>query len=94
MEPIIVILEGIEKRTAHIKRKDVATGMKVDDEEIFYTMKLAMKKIKYDRDENVKEGTGDPWMRVSISSKDENTFTEFAGMKMGDELALSIVKIE
>lgn len=86
---IQVKLVGVTKENKRIKRKD-ATGQKVDDVETIHTLKLAMQKIKYDRDENVKEGTDDPWARVSISSYDEKMFKEFEKLKMGASIVMTI----
>lgn len=85
--------EGVERKEKLISRKNILTGEKEDDKEISYTVKFAMKKIKLGRDENVKEGTSDPWMRIAISSFDEATFAEFDGMKMGDIVIISVDRV-
>lgn len=83
-------MDGIEQKEKLITRKNILTGENEDDVEKTYTMKIAMKKIKYDKDENMKEGTNDPWMRISITSFDKNVFAEFADMEMGDEITVTM----
>jgi len=84
-------LDGVERKEKLIQRKDEATGQKVDDKEVFYTAKFAMKKIKLEKDSgNVKEGTSDPWLRITISSYDEKVFESFKDAKMGDPVLISV----
>jgi hypothetical protein len=84
---------GIKTEKKMVMRKNKLTGEKVEDFEEFKTLTIAMKKIKYDRDENIKEGTNDPWIRVSISSFDPNAFEEYAKAKMGDTVLVTIEKV-
>jgi hypothetical protein len=53
-------------------------------------MKIALKKEKFDKDENVKEGTGDPWVRISISSYDPEVFKEFKKLPMGSHVTIVV----
>jgi hypothetical protein len=87
---ILTKLDGITEKQKYVTRKDIVTGEKVDDVETFYSMTLVMKKVKLDRDENVKEGTSDPWTRVTISSFDKKVFDEFKDLQMGDEIQIDI----
>lgn len=93
MDPITAKFIGIQKKKVLINRKDKATGQPVEDFEEFSTLTIAMKKIKYDRDENIKAGTSDPWMRLSISSFDPNMFEEYTDCNMGDEVMITIDKM-
>lgn len=86
-------LEGIASEKKRITKKNV-DGTKSDDMETITTMKLALKKIKYDRDENIKEGTDDPWGRVAISSMDGKVFDEFKTLEMGTEMVVFIEEAE
>jgi len=78
---------------ALVSKRD-AEGKKYTGEEKCYVMKLKIKKISYDKDGNVKDGCGDPWMGMSISSLDENAFKPFEGLEMGDEVIVSLTPVE
>ena len=82
-------LEGITSEKKRIPRKN-ADGTKSDDFEVINTMKIALKKEKFDKDENVKEGTGDPWVRISISSYDPEVFKEFKKLPMGSHVTIVV----
>lgn len=82
-------LEGITSEKKRITRKN-ADGTKSDDFEVINTMKIALKKEKLDKDENVKEGTGDPWVRISISSYDQEVFKEFKKLPMGSHVTIVV----
>ena len=82
-------LEGITSEKKRITRKN-ADGTKSDDFEVINTMKIALKKEKLDKDENVKEGTGDPWVRISISSYDPKVFEEFKKLPMGSHVTIVV----
>lgn len=82
-------LEGITSEKKRITRKN-ADGTKSDDFEVINTMKIALKKEKFDKDENVKEGTGDPWVRISISSYDPEVFKEFKKLPMGSHVTIVV----
>jgi len=84
---------GIDRKEGMktIKKPD---GTKVDEMEVTYVMKAAIKKAKYDKTtENVKEGTADPWVRINISSLDENAFKEFEDANAGDPIIISVCKV-
>ena len=87
---IMVKMAGIEEKSKLIQRKNTTTGEKEDAVETVYVMKVAMKKIKYDKLENVKPGTNDPWVTCSITSFDEKFFDEFRDTEMGTELVMTI----
>ena len=53
-------------------------------------MKIVMKKEKLDKDENVMEGTGDPWARLEISSYDPKVFEEFKKLPMGSHVTIVV----
>ena len=53
-------------------------------------MKIALKKEKFGKDENVNEGTGDPWVRISISSYDPEVFKEFKKLPMGSHVTIVV----
>jgi hypothetical protein len=93
MESITAKFIGLQKKKNLINRKDKATGQQVEDFEEFYTLTIAMKKIKYDRDENIKPATSDPWIRMSISSFDPVMFAEYIDCNMGDEVMITIDKM-
>lgn len=93
MEPITAKFIKLQKEKNLIMRKDAATGQKVEDFEEFYTLTLKMKKIKYDRDENIKPGTSDPWIGLKISSFDPAMFEEYMECNMGDEVMITIDKM-
>ncbi len=82
-------LEGITSEKKRITRKN-ADGTKSDDFEVINTMKIALKKEKLDKDENVKEGTGDPWVGISISSHDPEVFKEFKKLPMGSHVTIVV----
>lgn len=82
-------LERITGEKKRITRKN-ADGTKSDDFEVINTMKIALKKEKLDKDENVKEGTGDPWVRISISSYDPEVFKEFKKLPMGSHVTIVV----
>ena len=82
-------LEGITSEKKRITRKN-DDGTKSDDFEVINTMKIALKKEKLDKDENVKEGTGDPWVRISISSYDPEVFKEFKKLPMGSHVTIVV----
>ena len=82
-------LEGITSEKKRITRKNT-DGTKSDDFEVINTMKIALKKEKFDKDENVKEGTGDPWVRISISSYDPEVFKEFKKLPMGSHVTIVV----
>ena len=82
-------LEGITSEKKRITRKN-ADGTKSDDFEVINTMKIALKKEKLDKDENIKEGTGDPWARISISSYDPEVFKEFKKLPMGSHVTIVV----
>jgi hypothetical protein len=82
-------LEGITSEKKRITRKNI-DGTKSDDVETITTMKLALKKVKLDSLENVKEGTGDPWARFSISSYDPKVFDDFKQLPMGSHVVVVI----
>jgi len=77
---------------ALVSKRD-AEGQKYTGAEKCYVMKLKIKKIAYDKDGNTKEGCGDPWMGMSISSLDENAFKPFEGLEMGDEVIVSLTPV-
>jgi hypothetical protein len=85
---------GTKTEKKMVMRKNKSTGEKVEDFEEFKTLTIAMKKIKYDNDENIKEGTNDPWMRINVSSFDPNAFAEYAEAKMGDTVVVTIDRVE
>ena len=82
-------LEGITSEKKRITRKN-ADGTKSDDFEVINTMKIALKKEKLDKDENVMEGTGDPWARLEISSYDPEVFKEFKKLPMGSHVTIVV----
>lgn len=92
MEPIEAQFIGIETKQGRIKRKDAATGLKVNDKEIIYIAKFQMKKIAYDKDENVKEDTNDPWLTFSIKSKRKDAFSEYENSPMGAPVVITVDK--
>ena len=61
--------------------------------ETTYTMKMVLKKIKYEKDtENVKEGTGDPWTNpITITSMSKDSFDEFKGLELGSKILIDIM---
>lgn len=82
-------LEGITSEKKRITRKN-ADGTKRDDFEVINKMKIVMKKEKLDKDENVMEGTGDPWARLEISSYDPKVFEEFKKLPMGSHVTIVV----
>ncbi len=82
-------LEGITSEKKRITRKN-ADGTKRDDFEVINKMKIVMKKEKLDKDENVMEGTGDPWARLEISSYDPEVFKEFKKLPMGSHVTIVV----
>lgn len=86
-------LEGITSEKKRITRKNL-DGTKSDDMETITTMKIALKKVKLDSLENVKEGTGDPWARLTISSYDSKAFDEFKELEMGAPIVIVVEPVE
>ena len=82
-------LEGITSEKKRVTKKN-ADGTKSDSFEVINTMKIALKKEKYDKDDNLKEGTGDPWVRIAISSYDPKVFDDFKKLPMGSHVTIVV----
>lgn len=82
-------LEGITSEKKRVTRKN-ADGTKSDDFEVINKMKIVMKKVKHDKDENLVEGTDDPWARIEISSYDPKVFEEFKKLPMGSHVTIVV----
>ena len=85
--------DKIEEHTKCITRKNKSTGLKEDDKETWYTATFAIKKIGYDKDENIKQGTSDPWTRLVINTMDKEVLKEFENAKMGDKVLITVDKV-
>ena len=58
--------------------------------ETTFVLEAALKKVKYDEDENVVNGTGDPWCRVKLETSDDSVLTEFAKKGVGERIEIEI----
>ena len=71
------------KETVRVRK----SGMVV---ETTFVLEAALKKVKYDEDENVVNGTGDPWCRVKLETSDDLVLTEFAKKGVGERIEIEI----
>jgi hypothetical protein len=55
-----------------------------------HRIKAVLKKMKLDRDENLVEGTGNPWGRIQVEGFDPLMLKDFGGMELGDDVIISI----
>ena len=55
-----------------------------------YYAVIKLKKIAYDKFENQKNETGDPWVNVKITSLDQNKLSELFSKSKGDAVQITI----
>jgi hypothetical protein len=82
---------GPVQKMKTIKNKE--TGEVRFETETTYQLKAALKKTKLGKDENLVEGTGDPWGTVKIETEDKGLLEEFKGMKLGSDIIISVDKM-
>jgi hypothetical protein len=90
MEISAKLTKNAEKADKFRLKKNNLTLEMEPEVETTFTLTAALKKFKVGKDENIVEGTGNPWATLKITSFDETAFEEFLGMELGDEVIITI----
>jgi hypothetical protein len=74
--------------------KNKVTGEKEAKIETIYTLKAALKKEKYGKDENLVKGTGNPYGSATITGLFPDVLQEFEHLEIGDEVVIEVTPVK
>ena len=78
------------KIKGYITGKKKITGKKRDEITINHEVTIKVKKPRYEEDGNLKEGTGDPYMTVTIGSEEKDNLGDLVKAKIGDSVMIRL----
>jgi len=93
MDVIAKLTKNGEKNDKFKLVKNKQTLEMMPKVETTFTLTAVLKKFKIGKDDNLVEGTGNPWATLKITSFDPDAFEEFENLKLGAEVIITIAPL-